>query len=73
MRLIVFVQILQREGIWSEVPETSQLLQDVKYRLIFIYQYHKDFYHCEEEFLEVTTSQDLYNSKFEILEKDEVL
>ena len=67
------MQILLREDSWREIPENSQFLQDVRYRLIFIYQYHKDFYHCEEEFLEVTTSQDLYNSKFEILEKDEVL
>ena len=46
-------QLLKRVGEWSQVPENSQLLFDIKYRLIFIYQYHKDFYHLEEDYLTV--------------------
>ena len=47
-------QLLQRTGKWSQVPENSQLFSDIKHRLIFIFQYHKDFYNLEEEYLSVS-------------------
>jgi len=51
--VLQFESLLKRVGEWSQVPENSQLLFDIKYRLIFIYQYHKDFYHLEEDYLTV--------------------
>ena len=49
------VQLLERAGQWSQVAETSQLISDIKYRLIYIFQYHRDFYHPEEDYLQVGT------------------
>jgi len=49
--VLQFEKILERENEWREIPENSQFLQDVRYRLIFIYQYHKYFYHDDEEYL----------------------
>ena len=46
-------QLLERAGQWSQVAETSQLISDIKYRLIYIFQYHRDFYHPEEDYLQV--------------------
>ena len=48
-------QLLERAGQWSQVAETSQLISDIKYRLIYIFQYHRDFYHPEEDYLQVGT------------------
>lgn len=49
--VLEFQNLLQRTGKWSQVPENSQLFSDIKHRLIFIFQYHKDFYNLEEEYL----------------------
>ena len=48
-----FCQLLNRTGEWESVPENSQLLSDIKYRLMYIYQYHQDFYHPDEDYLKV--------------------
>jgi len=40
-----FEKILSREGEWKQLPQNSQLFLDVRYRLIFIYGYHAEFYH----------------------------
>jgi len=49
--VLAFEKILLGEGVWSRIPEHSQLFQDIRYRLIFIYQYHKDFYFADQGFL----------------------
>ena len=46
-------QVLLREGEWSSVPPNSQLFYEVRHRLINLYQYHKDFYFSEENYLKV--------------------
>ena len=53
-------QLLQMSGILNQVPENSQLLLDIKYRLIYIFQYHKDFYHLEEDYLAVLHQFNFY-------------
>jgi len=40
-----FEKILSREGEWKLLPVNSQLFLDVRYRLIYIYGYHAEFYH----------------------------
>ena len=52
-KLIPTFQLLQKSGHLNQVPVNSQLLLDIKYRLIYIFQYHKDFYHLAEDYLEV--------------------
>jgi len=47
-----FDQLLsRRDGEWKNLPSNSQLFLDMRYRLIFIYQYHRDFYHNRDDFL----------------------
>jgi len=46
-----YEKILEREGEWSGVPPGSQIFQDVRHRLINLYQYHKDFYYPQESYL----------------------
>jgi len=46
-----FFKLLNRPGEWESVTENSQLLSDIKYRLMYIYQYHQDFYHPDEDYL----------------------
>jgi len=46
-----FERLLQKSGQLNQVPVNSQLLLDIKYRLIYIFQYHKDFYHPAEDYL----------------------
>lgn len=46
-------KVLLREGEWSSVPPNSQLLYEVRHRLINLYQYHKDFYFSEENYLKL--------------------
>jgi len=48
-----FYQILLRGGEWSGVPANSQLFYEVRHRLIYLYQYHKDFYFSEENYLKL--------------------
>ena len=52
-RDLSFFKLLNRPGEWESVPENSQLLSDIKYRLMYIYQYHQDFYHPDEGYLKV--------------------
>jgi len=47
-----YEKILLREGEWASVPANSQLMMDVRNRLIYIYQYHQDFYFPDEGYLQ---------------------
>merc|ERR1711963_1258146 len=49
--ILNFENLLNRPGEWESVPENSQLLSDIKYRLMCIYQYHQNFYHPDEDYL----------------------
>ena len=46
-----YENILKREGVWSEVPNNSQLILDAKKKLSYIYQYHKDYYFPQVDWL----------------------
>jgi len=47
-----YEKILLREGEWAKVPANSQLMMEIRHRLIYIYQYHKDFYFPDEGYLQ---------------------
>lgn len=58
--IINFEKLLSQEGEWKQLPVNSQLFLDMRYTLIYIYGYHRDYYqhgennakvkldHCEE-------------------------
>eukprot|EP00092_Neocalanus_flemingeri_P013011 GFUD01014021.1.p1 GENE.GFUD01014021.1~~GFUD01014021.1.p1 ORF type:complete len:502 (+),score=117.10 GFUD01014021.1:107-1612(+) len=46
--VLSFEKLLSREGEWKQLPVNSQLFLDMRYRLMFIYQYHKDFYRTDD-------------------------
>jgi len=46
--ILNFEKLLSREGEWKQLPINSQLFLDIRYRLIFIYGYHRDYYHHGE-------------------------
>ena len=41
--------MLLGEGDWAKVPASSQLFLDIRHRLIFMYQYHADYYFADTE------------------------
>ena len=43
------LQMLLGEGDWAKVPASSQMFMDIRHRLIFMYQYHADYYFADTE------------------------
>ena len=50
---IMVSQILLGEGDWGELPGSSGIFFDVRFKLVSTYQYHQDFYFSDETFLKV--------------------
>ena len=53
---IIVSQILLGEGDWGELPGSSGIFFDVRFKLVSTYQYHQDFYFSEETFLKVKSA-----------------
>ena len=52
----IISQILLGEGDWGELPGSSGIFFDVRFKLVSTYQYHQDFYFSDETFLKVSSS-----------------
>jgi len=47
-----YESLLKQEGEWGQVPANSQLIADIRKRLAYIYQYTKEFYFSQVDWLE---------------------